>query len=127
MAFGILALKINIRYLASVAFMAQIIAMVMLLTLKELVLIYIYSALLGISVGALVAALPTFIGAYFGRARYSKVMGLVLSFHVGAYAIGGAIAGFIYDATASYAPAFVIVIAFSLIGLISVFIARPLK
>ena len=90
-------------------------------------MLYVYSALLGISIGVLVAALPTIIGVYFGRDQYTRILGLVFAFHIIASAVGGPVAGIIYDMTGTYTIAFAIVLAVSFLGLISVFFARPLK
>jgi MFS family permease len=127
MVFGSLALRFNIRYLAGAAILTQLMALALLLITKELALLYVYSVLLGAGIGALVAALPTFVGAYYGRALYSRVIGFVFSFHVIGLAFAGYLAGAIYDATHSYVLDFVIVIVFCLMGLISVYLVRKPK
>ena len=125
LTFGTLALRYHLRYLASFAFVAQIIALTILITATDLAFIYIYAALYGLSAGALVTALPTFVGVYFERDRYARVLGGLFPFHVIAQAAAATIAGAIVDATASYTTAFTIVIFVSIIGLICVFSARP--
>ena len=125
--FGALALRLNIRYLASASFAIKLIALGILLTTKELPLIYVYAVLLGIGNGALVAAMPTFVGAYYSRDQYARVLGVIFPFQIIGNATGGAIAGAIYDATETYVPAFAVVAALSLIGLICAFLARQPK
>jgi MFS family permease len=120
-------MRFNVRYMASAAFVLQLTALTILITTRDLTLIYIYSAIMGLSNGALFAALPTFIGAYYGRDRYARVLGVVFPFQVVSQAVAATAAGALYDATASYGPSFIIVIVISLIGLFSAYRARPPK
>jgi len=127
LGFGTLALRFNIRYLTSVSFGFQLMALAILLTTKELAIIYIYAVLLGIGNGALLTALPTFVGAYYRRDRYALVLGVLLPFLVVAQAAAATVAGAIYDATSAYTAAFTSVAALSLVGLICAFLARKPK
>jgi sugar phosphate permease len=124
LVFGALAMKLKLKYLASAFFIIQLIGLVVLLTSRELGLIYVYAACQGISNGALTAAMPTFVGAYYPRKRYSHILGVVLPFQVCANAIAATVAGAIYDATSTYTPAFITAAVFSLAGLIFILIAR---
>jgi MFS family permease len=124
LAFGALALRINIRYLGVSAFIALLIALVILLTTRELAFLYIYSALVGGGLGALLAALPTFIGVYFGRELYTRLMGIAVAIHGLGASCAGTIAGIIYDAKGSYMLAFIILLVFVLVGIVCVFLAR---
>jgi MFS family permease len=125
--FGTFALRYPIRYLAALAFVSQLTALTILVTAKDLSFIYIYAALYGLGTGALYTALPTFIGAYFDRGLYARILGVVFPFQVMAQAVAATSAGAIFDATASYTTAFAIVILISVIGLICAFSARPPK
>jgi MFS family permease len=127
LGYGALALRFNIRYLASIGFAGIILALVILLTTKNVALIYVYSVFLGVGHGAVSTALPTFIGAYYRRDHYARVLGIILPFQVVAQAAAATIAGAIYDATNTYIPAFIIAAAFSLAGLLCVFLARQPK
>jgi sugar phosphate permease len=108
-SFGASALKLNVKKLGITAFSCQLIALVILLTTKQLGLIYIYAILLGLGYGALTTAMPTFVGIYFGREIYARALGLILPFQVGAQAVAAYVAGVIYDAAGSYTPAFIVV------------------
>jgi MFS family permease len=127
LVFGALAMRFNIRYLASVFFAVQMIGLIVLLTSRELGLIYVYAAFQGMSNSAVMAAMPTFVGAYYPRNRYSQVMGIVLLFQVCANAIGATTAGLIYDTALTYAPAFITAIFIALAGLTFAFSARKPK
>ncbi len=127
LVFGALAMRFKVRYMASVAFGIQMMGLIILLTTRELGLIYVYAAFQGVSNGALTTAMPTFVGAYYRRDRYSQVMGVVLPFQVCSNAIAATVAGAIFDATGSYTPAFATAVVFSLAGLIFVYMARRPK
>jgi len=127
LGFGALALRFEVRHLAVVSFAVQLVALAILLATKNLTLIYIYAALFGISYGALVVALPTFVGGYYGRTYYAQILGMIFPLGTVAEAVGPVLAGAIYDATATYTLAFALVAAFSSVGLVCAVLARPPK
>ena len=127
LGFGTLALRINIRYLASAGFLCQVVSIIILLTTRNLGLIFVYAVLMGISTGALFTAMPTFVGNYYPRERYTQVTSIILPFHVVAQAVAAYAVGAIYDITAEYTLAFFIIGALPLIGLVCAFSARPPK
>jgi len=127
LAFGALAMKYKVRYLASIFFTIQLVGLVVLLMSRELGLIYVYAAFQGMSNGALTAAMPTLVGAYYPRHRYSHVMGVVLPFQVCSNAVATTVAGAIFDATGSYTPAFITAACFALAGFFFAFLARRPK
>ncbi|MFA5308901.1 MAG: MFS transporter [Dehalococcoidales bacterium] len=108
LAFGALALKINMRYLASAGLVSQFIGLILLLSTKNLTLLFVYAGFMGLGVGALFAAMPSFLGAYYPREHYAQVTGVVLPFHVVAQAVSSWAVGSIYDATGKYTIAFLI-------------------
>ncbi len=125
--FGTLGLRYKVRYLASAAFVIQLIGLAILLSTRELGLIYIYAACQGLSNGALITALPTFVGAYYRRDRYAQVLGVVFPFQIVTNAISMTVAGIIYDATTAYTAAFAIAAVFSFSGIIIAFVTRRPK
>jgi len=125
LGFGFLGVWFEVRHLAIAGFLIQIAALIILVTAETLPFIYLYAALFGISYGALVVALPTFVGAYYGRTHYAQILGLVFPLAVVAEAIGPILAGAINDAIGTYLPAFVLVTAFSTIGLLCAILAYP--
>ena len=127
LGFGFLALRFNMRHMASIAFIIQIVALVILLTTKELAWLYVFAILMGLSAGSLTVALAMFVGAYYPRESYAQVMGVVFPFQVISNAGAATIAGLIYDTTSSYTPAFITASVFSLAGLFFAFMARRPK
>jgi MFS family permease len=127
LAFGALALKIDIRYLSVASFALQILAFGIIFLnrgLFSVYTVYIYSIIFGIGNGALLPAMTTFIGSYYGRANFAKILGVLTLFQVFPQASSAVIAGSIYDATSSYIPVYVLMTIFSLIGLLCAFFAR---
>ncbi len=127
LGFGILALRFSMKSLVISCFVMQLIALLILLTTKNLTLIYIYAALLGISSGALITATPAFNGAYFGPSHFAQIQGILFAFGITAFAVAPVIAGIIYDAAATYSPVFAIAIACSLVGLVCATLTRQPK
>jgi MFS family permease len=127
LGFGMLGIKFRVRHLAIASLFIQLIALVILLTTQSLIFIYIYAALFGISYGALVVALPTYIGAYYGRSHYAQILGLIFPLTLIAEAAGPLMAGAIYDTTGTYIPAFISLVAFSGIGLLCAVFTQPPK
>jgi len=72
-------------------------------------------------------ALPTFIGAYYGRAHYTQILGLIFPLAIIAEAAGPIMAGAINDAMGTYTLAFAIITGFSTVGLVCAILAYPPK
>lgn len=127
LGFGLLGVRFEVRHLAIVSFIIQLTALIILLTTKTLLLIYIYAALFGVSYGALIVALPTFIGAYYGRTHYAQILGIIFPLAIIAEAAGPLIGGVINDAMGTYVPAFAIITGLSTVGLVCAIFAYPPK
>ncbi|MFC1871812.1 MFS transporter [Chloroflexota bacterium] len=123
---SVLALRINLRKLVIVSFVMQLSALGILLATKNHGLMYLYAVLFGISCGAIVVALPAFVGEYFGRTRYPQIMSFAFPLCLVAESMGPVIAGAIYDTNTTYTLAFILVTFVSLLGLIgAVLLRRP--
>jgi MFS family permease len=127
LGFGALALKINMRYLVMSALASQLIGIIILLTTKNLTMMFVYSGFMGLGVGALFAAMPSFLGAYYPRAQFANVTGLIMTFYVSAQAVAAWLMGAIHDATGKYVLAFLILGIFCLVGGICTYFVRQPK
>jgi len=127
LGFGLLGVRFGVRHLAIFSSFAQVIALLILLTTKSLPLIYAYTVIFGISSGALIVAVPTFIGAYYGRIHYSQILGLIFPLILLSEATGPAIAGAIKDVIGTYILAFVIITGLSTVGLVCAIFTYPPK
>ncbi len=121
---GAMGLRFNVRFLAAIAFVFQIIGIIIILSTRTLSIIYLYAACMGISWGAVLTALPTFIGTNYPRNRYAQVMGIVFPFQVLSQAVSATIAGIVYDNTGQYTTMFFVLICFCVIGFASALMAR---
>lgn len=117
LAFGVLGSRYDIRHLVVVFYCIQLTALTLLLSAPNLSLIYVYAVLFGISFGGLTVAAPALIGAYFGRARFVKILSIVFPLGIAVEALGPIVAGTIYDLINTYVPAFALVGIFCALGL----------
>jgi len=127
LGFGTLAMKYNLRCLISITFVIRLVALVLLLTSRNLNLIFLYAILFGISNGALGTALFTVVGSYYGRSNFARIQGVVYAFSITLQAAGPLVAGAIHDNLGTYTPAFIIALVVTFIGLVCAFLARPPK
>jgi len=127
LGFGFLGLRFEVRHLAIFSSLFQLMAMIIILTTKSLAFIYIYAVFFGISSGAFVVAMPTFIAAYYGRVKYTQILGLLVPLALSAEASGPVLAGIINDVFGTYRLAFAIIAGLSLVGLLCAFLAHPPK
>jgi MFS family permease len=123
--FGLLAVRFQLRQLAVVGCLAQVVAFLILLTGKNPLGVYTYAIVFGISYGALAVALPVFVGAYYGRAHYTQILGIMVPVIILADAVGPILTGAIYDALGTYVPAFMVITGLSVIGLVCAMRAHP--
>jgi MFS family permease len=124
---GFLAIRVNIRHLIIATFIIRLAALIILLTSQNIAMIYLYAMLFGISTGMQMTAAFIIVGAYYGRATYARVQGMVFAFTVGLQAAGPAIAGAIHDTSHTYMPAFVSLVGVTFVGLVCAYLARPPK
>jgi cyanate permease len=126
LGFGALAIKLNIRQLLVICFIVRLIALAILLTTQNIILIYLYSILFGISNGAIGTAKFSIGGSYYGRESFSRIQGII-ALGLVLQAAGPVVGGAIYDRAGSYSLAFIIITIVTVIGLICAFLARPPK
>ncbi len=124
---GFLAMRFEVRHLAAIYLGLMIIAMAILMTTTSLAMIYLFAALLGIGYGAIIPALPTLIGAYYGRTSYAQIIGWTMPITTIIGATAAPLAGIVREATGSYTLWFIIVTALLGVGLVLSFFARPPK
>lgn len=114
---GALGSRYDMRHLVVVFYCMQLTALTILLTAPSLSLIYAYAVLFGISYGGLGVAAPTLIGAYFGSARFVRILSIVFPLGIAVEALGPPLAGAIYDLTSTYVAAFAVVAVLCAAGL----------
>ncbi len=88
-------------------------------------MLFVFAALFGFSYGGVSAVFPAIIGDYFGRLQAASLIGAVFTVCGGASAIGPLLAGYIYDLSRSYQPAFLLGAVTNALALILVFLSKP--
>lgn len=127
LTFGTMAMKINMRFLALGGFLVMLLAMALLITSRNITLLYLYAAMIGLGNGALTTAMPTFISNHFHGAAYSQAFGIILPIQVVCQSLGAYVAGVVFDTTASYLIAFYLVAGLIALGTVLVGFSRVAK
>jgi MFS family permease len=103
----------------------QVLAFVGLAKADALAGLYAASAAFGFSYGAISALFPAMVADFFGRRQAGSLVGLLFAMSGSMAAWGPLGAGFIYDRTGSYAPAWVASAALNVVALGLLAWARP--
>ena len=109
--FGVLADVLNQRLLMAAALAAQVVGLSLILTLANPTGLMVAAFFYGLGYGAGLPMWTIFIGTLFGRADFARVMGLMTPLTTPFTLFGFPFASRVFDATGSYQPAFVTVIA----------------
>ena len=122
---GFLGMRFSMHKIAVTAEIIKIIGIVILVTTDSLSLVFLYMVVLGLSFGGFIVAMMNLIPNYFGVTYYPKIMGFIRIFWAFIGGLGGPIAGFVFDETGSYLPAYKGAIPIAVIGLLCLILARP--
>ncbi len=96
----------------------QMLTLSLYLPFKSLVALYIIAALFGLSQGGIVPSYTIIVRTYFKASDAGWRIGTALFFTLAGMALGGWLAGAVYDLTGSYDAAFVNAIAFNIANLL---------
>ena len=108
-------------------FGAFIITLVSLIVLRDFATSMIYGVLFGFSGAITTVALPLWTVTVFGKKDYAMIFAIMSMCMTLGAAIGSPLAGFIYDSVKSYIPAWTILIAVSVVGLVVTLISVNVK
>ncbi|MCY4213111.1 MAG: MFS transporter [Gammaproteobacteria bacterium] len=109
--FGVLADVLNQRLLMAIALISQILGLSLILMLADPAGLMVAAFFYGLGYGAGLPMWTIFIGTLFGRADFARVMGLMTPLTTPFTLFGFPFASRVFDATGSYQPAFLTVIA----------------
>jgi MFS family permease len=124
--FGWLADHVDIRMAMWLSSSMQGVAVIALLYTRSYPAVLIAGGLFGLGMGGLVPLWGTLIGAAFGRRAFGQVMGLMSPFLLPLQVGGVPFAGWIFDRTGSYSPAFVtFIVLYGLSIVLLVFLRLP--
>jgi MFS family permease len=120
LSMGRLADRIGALPTVAIGSGVQLLGLVGLLFVSDVPTLFLLTILLGIPFIAIVQAYALVLRDFYGARPAGWRLGFVMLFTLGGMALGGWLAGIIFDATASYIPAFKTGIAFNLVNLLAV-------
>ena len=125
--FGYLSDKISKKNLIVVSWIMHILSFGSIMLIADMNwFVWGFVLFYGLALGSFVTLLPLFVGERFGVEHFSKLIGIVGLFQVIGLALGSVLLGRIYDATASYADAVMLLLIISIIALaVTIVIGRP--
>jgi MFS family permease len=109
------------------SFTLMLVSTLLLISANETWSLFLFAAVFGLGYGNLVANHSPLVATLFGLSSHGLILGFVnFGFNLGA-TIGPFIAGYLFDITGSYQPAFIINVAICTIGLVSTILLTPTK
>ena len=127
LATGWIGTKIDNQYLATASMALSGIGIFTLMQVTDVTVLYISSVLIGLAYGNNVIFYPSFVGSYFGRKNYSRIMGIMSPFVFLIAASAPIVSASIFDNTKSYFWAFIITLALITSAVICAALAKPPK
>ena len=124
---GGIADKVGNRQLLVACFVIAVVAFLWLLVARELWMLYLFAALFGVGLWASTAAEAPITAELFGLRSHGVILGVTNFGTAIGGAIGPVLAGYIFDVTGSYQPAFLICVAASIIILVAAIFLRPVS
>jgi sugar phosphate permease len=100
-------------------------SLLVLLTSKGLVGVYIYVLSFGIGYGGMLVLAPATVLDYYGAESYAAIMGVSMAAGNVLGALSPLLVGGIKDVSGSYLPAFVLMMGLAILGALCAFLARP--
>jgi MFS transporter, OFA family, oxalate/formate antiporter len=122
---GAVSDRVGRKKTIAVALVLQAIAFGAFMMTRGLAELYATAFVFGFSYGTISSLFPAIVGDFFGRARAGALVGFLFALTGSAAAWGPMVAGFIYDRTGSYSPAFALSVALNVIALGFLALARP--
>jgi MFS family permease len=124
-SFGWLTEKVPARYVVVLSLACQVIGIAILVAAGSSRAFWAFAPIFGLGFGALGALMPLLVQDTFGLRAFGTIFGLVNFFTLGAALIGPPLVGASFDASGSYAPAFVTVAALFVVAAVIIARARP--
>jgi sugar phosphate permease len=124
---GSLADRSDKRYVTMFCFLVQGMAVLALSHFRQVVVLYLGTFAFGLTMGGIVMMQWLLIGECFGMISFGTISGMSGLFTMLGASLGPAIAGWIYDATHDYGIAFTIFGTASLLAMVTVSFAKPMK
>lgn len=125
--FGFLSDRIPLRYLITLCFLIQVLALGLFIMVNSEAFGWIAVVTYGLSMGGIVAMMPLVVGRNFGLLAFGTIFGASQLVTTIAGSLSPVVAGMVFDATKSYTPAFLGYLVAYALGTICIFFAQPPK
>jgi len=119
--------KDQMQFLVSAAFLVQAIGIGVFLLHQSVATVYVFLILFGFGSGAPVPLRLTIGGRYFGRKAFASIQGTSMVFAAPVALLAPVYAGWVYDSTGSYIPAFTTFVVMAMLAAILMAVMRPPK
>lgn len=117
--------RLGRRTTVAIAMALQALAFAGFLAVRDLVSLYATAFVFGYSYGAISTLFTALVGDFFGREQAGTLVGVLFALAGSMGGWGPLIAGAVYDATASYAPAFALAAALNVAAMALLMLCRP--
>jgi len=127
---GVLADRVKknyLRFLLTGAMLLQAAGMAIFLLNQTLAMIYVWFTLYGIGMGVTLMLIPIMRGRYFGRKRFGSIHGSSMLLTPPIAVVSSIYAGWVYDTSGSYIPAFTLFAALLALSAVFLFFTKPPK
>ena len=124
---GIIGDRIGNRKVLLIGFALAVASLAWLLPSRELWMLHLFAIVLGIAMGSIGTSESPLVARLFGLKNHGLIYAIiVLGFTTGA-AVGPLVTGYIHDITGSYHNAFLVCIAFAVVGFILSVFLKPTR
>ncbi len=128
--FGWLCAQIKAKYACCIGFGLQLAGIIILMSIGPAsppAVIWLYAIVMGLGVGSWLPTMSMLVSTSFGLAYYGTIWGLVSGIQCLGTAAGPLIAGYSYEITNSYHPAFIVSLVFYAVAIPAVLLVRRPK
>jgi len=94
---------------------------------KELWMLYLFAVIYGLAHGGYFTTISPIVAEFFGISAHGVLLGIVVFSGTVGGAIGPILAGYIFDVTAGYSPAFWLGTLMSALGLVLILLLKPIE
>ncbi len=127
LSFGRLSEIMPFRYVVTLCFALQALAVFVLVNLDSMAMLWLYVAIFGFAMGGVVVLLPLAVGQFFGLASFGVLLGILWMVNAMGGAVGTFASGLIYDYTGAYQYALYLFIAAYIVAISGIFLAGKPK
>lgn len=122
---GELCNRMPARYVWAGSLTVLLLGTICLMGASNVPLMVVYAACTGIGFGCSFVCMPVMFSSYFGADIYGSLFGTLFPIITICSSVSPALAGTMYDASGSYTSAFIMVMAFNVLGIVAMLLAKP--